>query len=191
MKQILTFPNVLTLLRLLALPVVIGLFRSSHYVAATSVFVVAMLTDAVDGWLAVKLDQRTRLGLYLDPVVDKVVILVLLYELSSAGPMHSVIPHLFLARELLQNGIRSHAASTGSVVGANWMGRTKALLQTVLIAWGLALPRLVAGQSAAFASAMSSAFQWCAALVLVLAWAFFLAFLYWNRSHFSAGERAE
>jgi CDP-diacylglycerol--glycerol-3-phosphate 3-phosphatidyltransferase len=188
MDQVLTIPNLLTLLRLAALPVVLALSRTGHPVAASAVFVAAMLTDPLDGWIAVRFHQQSRIGLYLDPVVDKVVILAMLYELSLAGLLDAAIPHLFLARELLQNGIRSYAASLGSVVGANWMGKTKAVLQTILIAWGLLLPWLTAGRGEAFASTLQSAFQLSAWLVLVLAWVFFFVFLRWNRHHFRSAE---
>ncbi|TFH13763.1 MAG: CDP-alcohol phosphatidyltransferase family protein, partial [Lentisphaerales bacterium] len=63
---ILTVPNLLTFCRLLALPAVILLFRYDHFIAASLLFLGAMLTDVIDGWLARLMDQRSRLGLYLD-----------------------------------------------------------------------------------------------------------------------------
>ena len=135
-------PNVLTVLRLAALPVIIGLFRSGYYWIACGVFVVAMLTDCVDGWIARRLDQCSALGMYLDPVVDKIVVLALLYELAYGGVIDLAIPHLLLTRELLQNGVRAVAAGRGAVVGSNWMGKTKAVVQSILIGMGLLLPTM-------------------------------------------------
>jgi CDP-diacylglycerol--glycerol-3-phosphate 3-phosphatidyltransferase len=183
MNRIATVPNLLTLLRLGCLPAVILLFRNGRHGAAAGIFVAAMITDGLDGWLARRLDQRTALGLYLDPVVDKIVVLALLYELGAAGTIHAAVPHLFLARELLQNAVRSVAAAGGTVVGANWMGKTKFVLETVLITWGLlapVLPDLVSRRDLEGAQGVAlSASAW---IVLLAAWAFFAVFTYRNRS---------
>ena len=172
-NRILGVPNLLTLLRLLALVPVVLLFRNGHHAAAGLLFLAAMATDALDGWLARRWDRQSALGVFLDPVVDKVVILCLFYELAFAGMVDLVVPHLFLARELLQNAVRNAAASRGRVVGANWMGKTKALGQTVIVAVGLLLP----GRAAAGAQVLNGA-AWA---VLLLAWVFFFVFLKWNR----------
>jgi CDP-diacylglycerol--glycerol-3-phosphate 3-phosphatidyltransferase len=164
-----TVPNLLTLSRLAALPGVITLSRAGRPAWAAGLFLAAMLTDCFDGWLARRLDQRSALGLYLDPVVDKIVVLVLFYELAHQGVITIAVPHLFLARELLQNGVRAAAASRGTVVGANWMGKTKAVLQTAVLFWGLLLP--ASGPAVAVAS-------W---VVLLLSWGFLFTFLVWNR----------
>jgi len=143
-----------------------------------------MLTDCVDGWLAKRLGQCTSLGLYLDPVVDKVVILVLLYELARGRLIHGAVPHLFLARELLQNGVRAAAAARGTVVGANWMGKSKACLQTALVAWGLMMPGLAVRLPAA-GKRLAGALDVSAWAVLGLAWCFFAVFVYRNRRLFA------
>lgn len=171
-NRVLTIPNLLTLLRLGCLAPVILLYRNGSHVAAAGLFLGAMLTDAVDGWLARRLDQRSTLGVYLDPVVDKVVVLVLFYELAHAGMIAFATAHLFLLRELLQNAVRNVAAARGRVVGANWMGKTKAFLQTLLIAVGLLLP----GPGTTGAAAVAAA-AW---LVLLLSWIFLGIFVKWN-----------
>ena len=183
-ERVLNVPNALTLLRLLSLPVVIVLFRRDLGLAAACVFVVGMATDCFDGWIARKLDQRTLLGLYLDPVVDKIVILSLFYELAFAGYIPTAISHLFLARELLQNAVRVVGAKRGKVVGANWMGKTKAALQTVLITWGLLTPVFGSWFSVPVADALLEALKLCSWAVLGLAWCFFGVFVHWNRRLF-------
>ncbi|MFC1462063.1 CDP-alcohol phosphatidyltransferase family protein [Verrucomicrobiota bacterium] len=173
----LNIPNTLTIARLLAVVPVIYLSRTGQEPAAAALFVVAMLTDCLDGWYAKRHGQETALGLYLDPVVDKIVILALLYELAHTGRIDWVVSHLFLARELLQNAVRNAAARQGQVVGANWMGKTKAVLQTALVAWGLALPALGNGLP-------GDALKVAAWLVLGVSWCFFARFLWLNRSPF-------
>jgi len=182
-------PNLLTLLRLAALPVAIVLFRREYTVAAACVFVVGMITDCFDGWIARRLNQETSLGLYLDPVVDKIVILALFYELASADLIHPAIAHLFLARELLHSAIRASAAVKGQVAGANWMGKTKAVLQTILIAWGLLTPTFAANLPAALAGSLHLALGVCAWTVLCVSWGFFVVFAFWNRRLFRDKER--
>ena len=176
-----TVPNILTLLRLLALPVILLMFRSGRGLAAAAVFVVAMLTDCADGWLARKSGQRSVLGLYFDAVVDKIVILVLLYELAMAGMMSPVAAHLFLARELLQSAVRSAGASRQRVIGANWMGKTKAFLQVVLVTCGLALSAIVAGQGLDKRVPLI-VFETAVWGVLAVTWCFFGVFVFQNRA---------
>lgn len=172
-------PNLLTLARLLALPFVVALFRSGHGIAAVSVFLVAMLTDCLDGWAARRLGQVSTLGIYLDPAVDKVLIIVLFYEVAWAGIIPVAIPHLLLTREFLHSGVRTVGALKGTVVGANWMGKTKAVLQTPVL-----VVSLVTGSSITYCGS-----EWLvlsarvgAWAVLAITWAFFGAFLFQNRA---------
>ena len=171
-SRIMTVPNLVTFLRLLLLGPIIVLYREGHCLAAAALFLLTMGTDAVDGWLARRLDQRSALGVYLDPVVDKVVVLVLFYELAHAGMIAFATVHLFLLRELLQNAVRNVAATRGRVVGANWMGKTKAFLQTLLITVGLLLP----GPGTTGAAAVAAA-AW---LLVLLSWIFLGIFVKWN-----------
>jgi CDP-diacylglycerol--glycerol-3-phosphate 3-phosphatidyltransferase len=140
-----------------------------------------MLSDAVDGWIARRWNCGSVLGLYLDPVVDKVVILSLLYEQAWAGRLPTAVAHLFLVREFLQDGVRAAAAVRGEVVGANWMGKLKIWLQSAVIAWGLLLPgaeRFLPERTAATLAGGLPSFAWAA---LALSWGFLARFLYLNR----------
>ena len=169
-----TVPNILTILRLAALPIAAYCWQRQQYVLAAVSFVVLMLTDCIDGWIARRFNQTSRLGLYLDPVVDKIVIVGMFYQFAVWGRLPMAIPHLFLTRELLQNGIRAAASSQGQVIGANWMGKVKATLQNVVITIGLALPALASPHL----DAVWLIATWA---TVCLAWIFFAVFLYWNR----------
>lgn len=186
---ILTIPNLLTAGRLLALPFVVLLFRCGHGVAAAVLFAAAMLTDCLDGWIAKRLDQRTALGLYLDPVVDKIVILVLFYELAHAHLIGIVAAHLFLARELLQNAVRVTASAAGEVVGANWMGKVKAFLQTVVITAALAAPQIAHASRPGAHGTLFDSIRAAVWAILALTWCFFGLFVFRNRHVFSGGEK--
>ncbi|HNY26745.1 MAG TPA: CDP-diacylglycerol--glycerol-3-phosphate 3-phosphatidyltransferase [Candidatus Sumerlaeota bacterium] len=183
---IFNIPNLLTLLRLVSLPGIILLARAGFPVAACGLFVAGMVSDCFDGYLARRWGQCTPLGLYLDPAVDKIVILTLFYELAQAGSVDWAVAHLFLARELLLSAVRATAGVQGRIVGANWMGKTKAALQSILIGWGMLLP--VWGVSPGhWLRGMLSGAAW---LVVVLSWISLGIFLYWNRSLFAGEDRS-
>ena len=184
---ILTIPNLLTFARLAALPFVIALSRAGHPTASAVVFLIAMLTDCFDGLLAKRLNQHSVFGLYLDPVVDKIVLLSLFYHLAFVDVLFPAVAHLFLVRELLQNGVRSVAAAHGDVVGANWMGKTKASLQTILIAWGLLIPAFATSPSTS--EVIQAAFNVSAHLVLAVSWCFLAVFVHRNRLLLQGGSR--
>ncbi len=81
-RQLLTAPNQLTLLRLLFVPWVVIEIADRHYDWALAIFLVAGITDALDGLLARVLKQRTELGEYLDPIADKLLLSTLFITLS-------------------------------------------------------------------------------------------------------------
>ena len=86
-SQVLTLPNILTLLRLLLIPVfVIAAIRHAHS-AAFVVFVTAAVTDALDGWIARKFNLRSRLGAILDPAADKMLMVAgyIVYTLGTVA----------------------------------------------------------------------------------------------------------
>ncbi len=169
-------PNILTVIRLLLIAPVIFLFRQGFYGWAAFLFLVAMLLDIADGAVARHLDVCSKFGTVLDPVVDKILILGLMYELAIAGLLHVWIAHLFLTRELLANGIRVFASSSSRPLGANAMGKFKAFCQTLIVAAGLYLPSLYH----AFSGATFDHARWllnCAAyVVLAMSWVFLLIF---------------
>ncbi len=82
LRQILTAPNQLTLLRMIFLPFIVINVVSQHYVWALVLFVLAGISDALDGLLARKLHQQTLLGQYLDPIADKLLLSTMFLVLS-------------------------------------------------------------------------------------------------------------
>ncbi len=176
-----TIPNLLTLLRLALLPVMAVLAYSadgSGRAWALGVFLFAMATDVADGMIARRVEgQRSRVGLYLDPVVDKAVLLTMLFVFADLGLLPLWMAILFMVREFVTSGLRSAAATSGQVVGANLMGKTKAFMQAVCIGLGLG--------ARAFAVEHSAAKLWVTAFAgftLFLALIFAAVFLWRNRS---------
>lgn len=127
-------PNSITLSRLLGLPVVVYCLYSQSLTVrwiALGVFLVAALTDWLDGYLARKLDLVTDLGKFLDPLVDKLLILIPLLVLIDLHLVPAVGVCLILARELTVAGWRVGQAQ---ISGANIWGKLKMVSQTISIA---------------------------------------------------------
>lgn len=123
--------NKLTLLRLILIPFFVFFFYlgSTGVWIAGIIFIIASLTDFLDGYLARKLNQTTTLGAFLDPLADKVLTMSALILLGAAGtiPVWSVI--LILSRETLVNGLRFIAAERQIVISARMLGKIKTFTQ--------------------------------------------------------------
>ncbi len=179
-----TIPNILTLVRLALTPAIAWLAYGVDGVVqcwAFALFLVAMVTDVADGMIAKRYNQVSLLGIYLDPVVDKIILLVMFFVLADLGRIPMWMAQWMLARELLADGLRGAAATQGQVVGANFMGKTKASLQTGCIALGLGLPIVdPAGHTTRLVTTVTTG------ATLLLAWAFAFVFLWWHRRLLSA-----
>jgi cardiolipin synthase len=99
MRQLRAAPNQLTFLRLCIVPFLVLAILEGHYRSAFALFVVAGITDALDGILARVLKQRTRLGQYLDPVADKLLLSTLFLVLNHVGLIARRVTVLVFARD--------------------------------------------------------------------------------------------
>ena len=157
-----TLADQLTVLRIVAVPVVVVLYAwdfDNHAYWATTVFVVAMATDQVDGWLARRSGTSSQLGKLLDPVADKVLVLAALVMLVGLGVAPAWMVALIVVREILVSGLRLAAIERGVVLGARDLGRLKT--------WAQAVAAAVAGYAAA--GAWSDTVAWWALLVALVA----------------------
>lgn len=94
-------PNAISLGRLLAVPVTIGLMLDGRWALAFWLFVLAGVSDAVDGWLARRLDARTTLGSYLDPLADKALLVAVYVTMAVKGAVPTWLVLLTVSRDLL------------------------------------------------------------------------------------------
>ncbi|HYB97734.1 MAG TPA: CDP-diacylglycerol--glycerol-3-phosphate 3-phosphatidyltransferase [Candidatus Limnocylindrales bacterium] len=130
-------PNILTLLRILAIPLLVWLLSypgPRESVAAMGVFFLASMTDFLDGWIARRYGLVTPLGKLLDPLADKLLVvsaLVMLGVLERDPGVPGWLLVVIIGRELSVTGLRSIAAVEGIVMGAEVTGKTKMLLQTL------------------------------------------------------------
>ena len=133
-------PNILTLLRVLCIPLMLGAFYlAGPYAGITSaiIFVVAAITDWLDGWVARTLDQESEFGAFLDPVADKLLVataLVLLVDhYDSLWVTLSAI--VIIGREILVSALREWMARRGDsqLVAVTVVAKFKTTLQMVAI----------------------------------------------------------
>jgi CDP-diacylglycerol--glycerol-3-phosphate 3-phosphatidyltransferase len=130
-------PNTLSVARMGLAVVVFALIGVERYLLAAAVFAVAALTDALDGYLARRLNQVTPIGRQLDPLVDKVIVAgSYIYLLHVPGKNTGVMPWMvttIVIRELLIQGLRSHLEGQGQAFGAKTAGKVKTTLQCLSI----------------------------------------------------------
>ena len=129
-------PNVLTLVRILLIPVFVLLLLDptpDRSLAAAIVFVIAAVTDLLDGYVARKTGQITKLGRLLDPIADKLLVLSALILLVQVDRVTALVAILIIAREVAVTGLRAIAASEGMIMSAEVTGKYKMALQVVAI----------------------------------------------------------
>ncbi|WP_432822317.1 CDP-diacylglycerol--glycerol-3-phosphate 3-phosphatidyltransferase [Trichloromonas sp.] len=133
---LLNLPNMLTLVRIAAVPLVVVLLlfesREANFWAAL-VFALAAVTDWLDGWLARKWEIVTVLGKFLDPLADKLIVMAALIMLIPLGRVPAWAVFLILAREMIVTGLRSIASAEGVVIAASDLGKYKTIVQMVAI----------------------------------------------------------
>jgi len=132
----LNLPNALTLLRILAVPVVVvallGETPNGDALAA-GVFALAALTDGLDGYFARSRDSVTTFGKLMDPLADKLLITAALLSLVSLHRLAPWIAMVIIAREIAVTGLRAIAAERGLVIAASWLGKLKTVLQIAAV----------------------------------------------------------
>ncbi len=129
-------PNVLTLVRILLIPVFVMLLidpTPDRALSAALVFVVAAVTDLLDGYVARKTGQITKLGRLLDPIADKLLVLSALILLVQVDRVSALVAILIIAREVTVTGIRAIAATEGLIMSAEVTGKYKMALQVIAI----------------------------------------------------------
>ncbi len=132
----LNLPNLLTLVRILLIPVFIILFATptpDQSLIAAVIFAVAAATDGLDGYIARRTGQVTKLGKLLDPIADKLLVLSALILLMNVDRVSALVVLLIIAREVAVTGIRAIAAGEGMIIAAETTGKYKMALQVVAI----------------------------------------------------------
>lgn len=129
-----SLPNVITYLRILAIPAVLLILRSDsrrNAFIAAMIFAVASLTDFLDGYLARKLNLISFIGKFLDPLADKLLVTGCLVMLVDLGRVSPWVVFIILAREIIITTLRTLAMGEGTVIAARDLGKQKTAFQMV------------------------------------------------------------
>jgi len=188
---LLNLPNAVTLLRLGCVPVIVWLTYSrapAGLAVAAGLFALAVASDWLDGYLARRLTMRTAFGTLMDPLVDKVLILSVLFVFADRGLIPLWLVLLNMLRELAVTAVRSRASCAAGAVGANRMGKTKFCLQAGFI--GLAYAHLMLGSAGRPMPGGRALLFWCLLAVTAVSYAFLARFIHRHWAHLAGGPAA-
>jgi len=139
----LNLPNLLTLLRILLVPVLVAALTveiSNGPAIAATVFVLAAVTDGLDGYLARSRGSITTFGKVMDPVADKLLIAAALMSLVSLDRLAAWVAMVIIAREFAVSALRIAAGQQGVVIPASALGKVKTIVQSAAVLALIAAP---------------------------------------------------
>lgn len=128
--------NKITILRIILIPIFLFVLLSSianNLLIALVLFLVASFTDFLDGYLARKLNLVTKLGKFMDPLADKLLVISAMLAFVEIGLLPSWVAFIIVSRELIISVFRAIAASEGVVIAASWWGKLKTNSQIIMI----------------------------------------------------------
>lgn len=129
-------PNALTLLRIFLVPLLVVVLLTKiegHVYLGIAIFVLAVLTDYLDGFFARRRNEVTRLGILLDPLADKLLTTAAFISLVQMDIVQAWVVMIVLARELAVTGLRNLAAGRGVLIRASRLGKAKMGAQVTAI----------------------------------------------------------
>ena len=139
----LNIPNVLTWLRIILIPLFVGIFYfekswvslPNQNLVATVIFTLAAVTDWLDGWLARKLNQTSAFGAFLDPVADKLMVAAALVVLLQLQRVDAIVVLIIIGREVAISALREWMAHMGESksIAVSFLGKLKTTLQMIAI----------------------------------------------------------
>lgn len=128
--------NKITGVRILLIPVFLYFFYSEinyNLIIATIIFIIASITDGLDGYIARSRNQITKFGKFVDPLADKLMVMSALISLVEIERVDGWVVMVIIARELIITGFRAVAASDGVVIAASIWGKVKTITQIVAV----------------------------------------------------------
>jgi CDP-diacylglycerol---glycerol-3-phosphate 3-phosphatidyltransferase len=135
-RRIINLPNAITLLRIGILPVLFLILLEpgeAMSLAISILFILAALTDLLDGYVARRYNIVTRIGKLLDPIADKIIMSAALVLLIPVGRAPAWVVALMIMRDFAVDGLRSMAAAEGHVIEASQLGKYKTFCQIVAV----------------------------------------------------------
>ena len=135
MSEIMNLPNKITCMRVILIPFFVFFMLASfipyHNYIALGIFIVASITDAIDGKLARKLNLVTNFGKFMDPLADKLLVCSALICFVELNVMPAWVVIIIISREFIISGFRLVASDAGIVIAAGWWGKCKTVAQMV------------------------------------------------------------
>lgn len=174
-NQVWTIPNLLSIARILLIPVYIYIYRHaskpSHYYAAGAILTLSCITDWFDGWIARRFQMTSTLGRILDPIADKGTQLSLLITIGMSKPSLRYLLYLFLVKESFQAIAGLLMLKKGKILtGALPIGK----ISTTALFVGLILLVIFPGLSRAITAAITLT---CGFLLLIAFWEYAMVYL--------------
>ena len=131
-------PNKLTTFRVILIPFFVFFMLAPNMTGindyiAVAIFIVASLTDLLDGKIARKYNLVTNFGKFMDPLADKLLVCSAMICLIQTGQLAAWIVVIIIAREFIISGFRLIAADNGIVIAASWWGKAKTISQMIMI----------------------------------------------------------
>jgi CDP-diacylglycerol--glycerol-3-phosphate 3-phosphatidyltransferase len=139
----LNLPNLLTMLRILLVPVLVvtlGTEADGGSEIAAAVFILASVTDGLDGYIARSRQSITTFGKVMDPIADKLLIAAALITLVSLDRVAAWVAMIIIAREFAVSGLRVAAGAQGVVIPASGLGKIKTIVQSAAVLALIAVP---------------------------------------------------
>ena len=143
-----TTANKITIFRVVLIPVFLVLAYTGHMRWALVVFVLASLSDMLDGYIARHYNQITDFGKFMDPLADKVLVMAAMCFFVEAGRMPGWVLAIVLLREFAVSGMRLVAVEQGRVIAAAWSGKIKTASTMVCLCLMLLIDPPALGDSA-------------------------------------------
>lgn len=131
-----TGANIITSMRILLMPFLLVILlteMNNKEIIAFIIFVIAAITDALDGWWARRFNQVSELGKFLDPLADKLLVTGVLLALISLDLVETWIASVIILREIFMAGFRFYFLMQDNSFSANWIAKVKTTLQIVSI----------------------------------------------------------
>jgi cardiolipin synthase (CMP-forming) len=141
--MLLNVPNLVTLSRIILIPLLIGIYYlpedwltwQGQNVTSTAIFILAGITDWLDGYLARRLNQMSAFGAFLDPVADKLIVVTALMVLLYLGRVEMLVALIIVGREIAISALREWMAKMGQAasVAVAFIGKLKTVAQMIAI----------------------------------------------------------
>jgi len=135
-RKVVNLPNAITMLRVTVIPALFLLLLPPDQTLSLFIailFILAALTDLLDGYVARRYGITTKIGKLLDPMADKIIVSTAMVLLIPIGRIPAWIVAIIVIRDLAVDGIRSIASVSGRVIGASSLGKRKTLCQIVAV----------------------------------------------------------